>query len=208
MSHVGRLWASTLSFTTANCARNRPRTLFESGCLGLKYAHQPSCPCPIRFSHLSARPHQMSLENTLSALAALSIEPKGSLVHAVACDPASWKAALDGAPASTKAAVPSSYKLTKTLIFKPKTAKTATPVPVVVIASDETDTKNSTALGKRINQKELRLAGDDLIREFFALDKDSRASNSSVRQILIDSICCSLSPFHQCGCILQSDHRT
>jgi hypothetical protein len=171
MSHVGRLWASTLSFTTANCARNRPGTLFESACSGLKYAHAS---CPVRFSHSSIRPHQMSLENTLSTLAVFSIEPKGSLVHNAACDPASWKAALDGAPASTKATVPSSYKLTKTLIFKPKTAKTATPVPVVVIASDETDTKNSTALGKRVNQKELRLAGDDLIREFFGLDKDSR----------------------------------
>ena len=178
-SHVGRLWASTLSFTTANCARNRPGILFESGCSGLKYAHarrvlQPSC--PVHFSHSSTRPHQMSLENTLSALAALSIAPEGSLVHAAACDPTSWKAAIDGAPASTKAAIPSSYKLTKTLIFKPKTTKSATPVPVVVIASDETDTKNSAALGKRVNQKELRLAGDGLIREFFALDKDSRAS--------------------------------
>lgn len=179
-SHVGRLWASRLSLTTANCARNPPRTLVESGCSWLKYRAseagrllQPSC--PIRFTHSSTRPHQMSLEKSLCALAALSIEPKGSLIHAATSDPASWKAALDAAPASTSAAVPSSYKLTKTLVFKPKTAKTATPVPVVVIASDETDTKNSTALGKKVNQKELRLAGDDLIQEFFALDKDSRA---------------------------------
>ena len=170
MSHIGRLWASTTT-----CARNRLALLFESPCsAGLKYAHQPQPSSPARFNHSSTRPHQMSLEISLSALAALSIEPKGSLVHPAACDPASWKAALDRAPASTNAAVPSSYKLTKTLIFKPKTAKTATPVPVVVIASDETDTKNSAALGKRLNQKELRLAGDDLIREFFALDKDSR----------------------------------
>ena len=167
MSHIGRLWASTTTY-----ARNRLATLVESPCSRLKYAHQPSSPA--RFNHSYTRPHQMSLEISLSALAALSIEPKGSLVHPAACDPASWKAALDGAPASTKAAVPSSYKLTKTLVFKPKTAKTATPVPIVLIASDETDTKNSAALGKRLNQKELRLAGDDLIREFFALDKDSR----------------------------------
>ena len=176
-SHVGRLWASRLRLPTANCARNPPRTLFESGCSWLKYSDAGrllQSSRPIHFSHSSTRPHQMSLEKSLSALAALSIEPKGSLIHAATSDPASWRAALDGAPASTSAAVPSSYKLTKTLVFKPKTAKTATPVPVVVIASDETDTRNSTALGKRVNQKELRLAGDDLIREFFALDKDSR----------------------------------
>jgi len=41
-----------------------------------------------------------------------------------------------------------------------------------MIASDKMDTKNSAALGKRVNQKELRLAGDDLIQEFFVLDKD------------------------------------
>jgi len=178
-SHVGRLWASRLRLTTANCARNRLGTLFESGYSGLKYAQAGRRllrqPCSIRFSYSSTRPHQMSLDKTLSALAALSIEPNGSLFHAAARDPTSWKAALDGAPQSTSAAVPLSYKLTKTLVFKPKTAKTATPVPVVVIASDETDTKNSAALGKRVNQKELRLAGDDLIQEFFALDKDSRA---------------------------------
>jgi prolyl-tRNA synthetase len=117
----------------------------------------------------------MSLETTLSALAALLIEPNGALAHAAASDPASWRAALDGAPASASPAVPPSYRLTKTLVFKPKTAKTATPVPVVVVASEDTDTKNAAALGKRVNQKELRLATDDLIQHFFAVDKDSRA---------------------------------
>jgi hypothetical protein len=181
-SDVGRLWAPRMRISRAHCARNLWGTVVESGCTGcrgLKYAGpvasvlQPSR--PNRLWHSTTRPHDMSLETTLSALAALSIEPNGALAHAAASDPASWKAALDGAPASTSAAVPSSYKLTKTLVFKPRTAKTATPVPVVVIASDETDTKNSSALGKRLNQKELRLAGDDLIKQFFALDKDSRA---------------------------------
>jgi prolyl-tRNA synthetase len=58
------------------------------------------------------------------------------------------------------------------LVFKPKTAKTSTPVPVVVIARDETET-SSGALGKKLNLKELRLASEDLLKEFFSLDKNS-----------------------------------
>ena len=114
----------------------------------------------------------MSLDKNLSTLTTLSIKPNGSLFHAAAHDPTNWKATLDGAPQPTSAIVPSSYKLTETLVFKPKTAKTTTPIPVVMIASDKMDMKNSAVLGKRVNQKELRLAGDDLIQEFFALDKD------------------------------------
>ena len=71
---------------------------------------------------------------------------------------------------------PKSFELTKTLVFKPKTAKTAAVVPLVVIAREETET-SSSALGKKLNLKDLRLASADLLTEFFALDKDSRASN-------------------------------
>ena len=57
-------------------------------------------------------------------------------------------------------------------MFKPKTAKGATVIPVVVFAREETDT-NSAALGKKLNLKELRLASEDLLKEFFGVDKDS-----------------------------------
>jgi len=67
---------------------------------------------------------------------------------------------------------PKSFELIKTLVYKPKTAKTATPVPVVVIARDHTEI-NSAAIGKKLNLKELRLASADLLTDFFALDKDS-----------------------------------
>lgn len=61
------------------------------------------------------------------------------------------------------------------MVYKPKTAKTAIPVPVVVIARDETET-NAGAIGKKLNLKELRMANEELLTEFFALDKDSRMS--------------------------------
>lgn len=55
---------------------------------------------------------------------------------------------------------------TKTLVFKPKTAKTATPVPVVVFALAATATP-SGAIAKIANVKEPRMAADELVQQFF-----------------------------------------
>ena len=108
-----------------------------------------------------------SVDSVVDGLAKLSISPLASVKHTPATSPAEWKDALKVADG-----VPKEYQLTKTLVFKPKTAKSATPVPVVVIAREETET-NSGALGKKLNLKELRLASPDLLTEFFQLDKDS-----------------------------------
>lgn len=100
-------------------------------------------------------------------LEALSLAPTAKVAHPAVTNPAEWKDILAQTPGA-----PASFELCKTLVFKPKTAKTATPVPVVVIARDETET-NSGALGKKFNLKDLRLAADDLLAEFFSLDKHS-----------------------------------
>jgi prolyl-tRNA synthetase len=110
------------------------------------------------------------IDSITQALAALSISPSEIVEHAPATSPAAWKEALQAA--STKA--PKEFELLKVLVFKPKTAKSATPIPVVVVARDETET-SSSSLGKKLNLKELRLASEDLLSEFFSLDKDSRA---------------------------------
>ena len=110
-----------------------------------------------------------STDSLTAALAALSITPAARVTHTDTNSPASWRDAL---LADTSA--PQSFELIKTLVYKPKTAKTATPVPVVVIARDETET-SSSALGKKLNLKELRLAPEELLAEFFGLDKNSRA---------------------------------
>ena len=119
--------------------------------------------------HLSSSPAPMSsLDRVTQALAALSIKPTAAISHAATNSPASWKDALSADTSS-----PKPFELIKTIVFKPKTAKNATPVPVVVIAREETETA-SGALGKKLNLKELRLAPEDLLSEFFALDKNSR----------------------------------
>lgn len=55
---------------------------------------------------------------------------------------------------------------TKSLIFKPKTAKTATPIPLFVFALQDTTTP-SNLIAKSAGLKEPRLAKDDLVEEFF-----------------------------------------
>ena len=119
-----------------------------------------------------------SLDTITQSLASLSIKPMASASHAAATSPAAWLEALT----ATKSA-PESFELIKTLVYKPKTAKTAVPVPVVVIARDGTET-NSGTIGKKLNLKELRLASGDLLTEFFGLDKDSRAFFGPLRSIV------------------------
>ncbi|KIK02842.1 hypothetical protein K443DRAFT_677301 [Laccaria amethystina LaAM-08-1] len=110
----------------------------------------------------------MALQDRLaSAFSALSITPASTVSHAETTSPAAWREALAANESS-----PKTFELIKTLVYKPKTAKSATPVPVVVIARDETET-NSGAIAKQLNLKELRLASEDLLTEFFSLDKNS-----------------------------------
>ncbi|KAJ3760208.1 hypothetical protein EV360DRAFT_81404 [Lentinula raphanica] len=106
------------------------------------------------------------MDSVTKSLTSLSLN--STLVnHSSTNSPAAWRDALTASSDS-----PSSFELIKTLVYKPKTAKTATPVPVVVIAH-ESASVNSGAIGKKLNLKELRLASEDLLKEFFSLDKDS-----------------------------------
>lgn len=100
------------------------------------------------------------------ALSGLSISP-ATIAHEPTTSPAQWKEVI-----AAHADAPKDFELIKTLVYKPKTAKSATPIPVVVIAREATET-NSGAIGKQLNLKELRLAAGELLQEFFGLDKDS-----------------------------------
>ena len=65
------------------------------------------------------------------------------------------------------------------LLFKPKTAKTATPTPVLVLSLDSSD-YSSSALGKVLNLKELRLASDDLLQSTLGTANKDDASPLSI----------------------------
>ncbi|KAG2003302.1 proline-tRNA ligase, variant 2 [Coprinopsis cinerea AmutBmut pab1-1] len=120
---------------------------------------------PLSSIHL---PRNMTTDARLAAaFAALSLANPLTVTHEPATSPAQWKELLQAHKDA-----PKPFELIKTLVYKPKTAKTATPVPVVVVAREETET-NSGAIGKQLGLKELRLANEELLKEFFALDKDS-----------------------------------
>jgi prolyl-tRNA synthetase len=120
-----------------------------------------------------------SLDTITQSLEALSIKPTASVSHSATTSPAAWRDALIGSESA-----PKSFELIKTLVYKPKTAKTATPSPVVVIARDETET-NSGAIGRKLGLKELRLASGDLLTEFFGLDKDSCMSFAQLHMTIL-----------------------
>lgn len=120
-----------------------------------------------RYLHLSL-PTMAEVSALTKRLESMQVAPITSISHSEATTPAAWREAIQASDA------PKGFQLVKVLVFKPKTAKNATPVPVVVIAKDETET-SSGALGKKLNLKELRLASEDLLQEFFSADKNSRA---------------------------------
>jgi len=84
-------------------------------------------------------------------------------IHAPVNNTAEWKAAL----ATTR--VPSTpHVLTKTLVFKPKVAKSQQAVLIMVVALDSTAT-SAGHVAKSAGEKEARLAAADIVKETLAV---------------------------------------
>ena len=83
---------------------------------------------------------------------------KYAVAHEATSNAASWKEAL--ASAST----PKDYLLTKTLVFKPKVAKSAAATLIMVVALDSTAT-NAGQVAKAASEKEARFAVADVVKE-------------------------------------------
>jgi prolyl-tRNA synthetase len=71
---------------------------------------------------------------------------------------ATWKDTLAGCT------TPDNFLLTKTLVFKPKVAKSQTAVLIVVVALEDTTT-NGTQIAKAAGEKEARLAAPEAVKE-------------------------------------------
>ncbi|QLG72103.1 hypothetical protein HG535_0C04570 [Zygotorulaspora mrakii] len=80
-----------------------------------------------------------------------------------------------------------STNVVKSLVFKPKTAKTATPVPIVVIALQSTSTP-SPVIAKETALKDPRLARDELFQSFFQCE--------SAKKFTLGYLCNVQSEFH------------
>ncbi|KAL1411004.1 hypothetical protein Q8F55_001949 [Vanrija albida] len=108
--------------------------------------------------------------DVIARFGALNISAPKVIEHAAVKGGADWRAELDKLGKTGVA-------ITKTLLFKPKTAKTAEPTPVLVVAKEETET-SSGLIGNLLKLKELRLANEDLIKQVIpsAASKDDVSS--------------------------------
>jgi prolyl-tRNA editing enzyme YbaK/EbsC (Cys-tRNA(Pro) deacylase) len=84
---------------------------------------------------------------------------KFEVSHSATSNSATWKEAL----ASTSS-TPKNSVLTKTLVFKPKVAKSQTAVLIMVVALDSTAT-SAAQVAKAAEEKEARFAAADLVKE-------------------------------------------
>lgn len=104
----------------------------------------------------------------LDALASLSIGAKPTcLQHEPATSQVEWSETLKAHASEA----PESYRVLKTLVFKPKTGKADTPIPLVVLTDDATQTSTG-AIGAHLKLKELRLAVPELLQATLGATKD------------------------------------
>jgi prolyl-tRNA synthetase len=101
-------------------------------------------------------------DSLVASLSSLSISSASAVSHAAPAEEASWASQL-----------PEGVLATKTLLFKPKAAKTAAVKPVLVVALDSTDVGSSGVLAKEIGIKEMRAAGDDVWQEWLGAAKET-----------------------------------
>ena len=83
-----------------------------------------------------------------------------TISHAATTNAVTWKEALS----SNTSSAPAPYHLTKTLVFKPKTAKGQNTVLILVVALDDTPT-NSSQISKAAAEKEARFATPEVVKE-------------------------------------------
>lgn len=88
---------------------------------------------------------------------------KYEVTHAATTNSATWREALAGSNTPTNG-----YLLTKTLIFKPKVAKTQTARLIVVVALDDTAT-SAAQIAKAASEKEARFANADTVKEILGV---------------------------------------
>ncbi|WFD31203.1 proline--tRNA ligase [Malassezia sp. CBS 17886] len=118
--------------------------------------------------------------SVLDALSSLSLTPStsGTAQHEAAASQAAWAEALAALPAGAK---PDAFRLVKTLVFKPKTGKGDTPVPVIVVTDDGTQT-NTSAIGGHLKLKDLRLAMPELLAATLNATKDDVSAFSVTKE--------------------------
>ncbi|WBW71616.1 cytoplasmic proline-tRNA ligase Prs1 [Schizosaccharomyces osmophilus] len=104
----------------------------------------------------------MSVDSLITKLKGLTTEDFAVLDHPKALNGSAWSetlSSLNNVPVHT---------LTKTVVLKPKTAKSQAVVPILVVALESTPTPSGAA-AKAVGAKEARLAAADLVEEVFGI---------------------------------------
>jgi prolyl-tRNA synthetase len=98
---------------------------------------------------------------------------KHAVTHPATTNSSSWKAAL-----ANTATPAEGYLLTKTLVFKPKVAKSETPIMIVVVALDDTAT-SSSQIAKAAGEKDARFATAEAVKEALGVNVEQGIPPSS-----------------------------
>jgi prolyl-tRNA editing enzyme YbaK/EbsC (Cys-tRNA(Pro) deacylase) len=96
---------------------------------------------------------------------------KFSVSHSATSNAATWKEALAG---NTDA--PHGYLFTKTLVFKPKTAKDQAATVAMVVALEDTATSAKQVAGA-VNAKDARFATADIVKEVLGVTVEQGMSD-------------------------------
>ena len=99
---------------------------------------------------------------------------KFEVSHSATSNSATWKEAL-----ASSSSTPKNSVLTKTLVFKPKVAKSQTAVLIMVVALDSTAT-SAAQVAKAAEEKEARFAAADLVQEALGVTVEQGSSHSSL----------------------------
>ena len=93
------------------------------------------------------------------------------VTHAETSNATTWKEAL------AMSTIPKNSALTKTLIFKPKVAKSETAVLIMVVALDATMT-SASLVAKAAQEKEARFASADVVKTALGVTVEQSPFNS------------------------------
>ncbi|KAJ3520544.1 hypothetical protein NM688_g9147 [Phlebia brevispora] len=164
------------SVARRNCIASASRSHIRDLITARAPAKSSAFKASLLLSRYLTRNSMATLESITQRLSGLSITPAAALQHAPTNSPQSWRETLE---ASSSA--PKSFELIKIVAYKPKTAKTATPVPLVIIGSEKVDW-TAASVGRKVNLKEPRLASEDLLTEVFAVDKNGLSPLSLTKE--------------------------
>ena len=121
----------------------------------------------------------------LSISSGLALPPhleKFAVTHSATSNAATWKEALAG---NTNA--PHGFLYTKTLVFKPKTAKDQATVLAMVVALEDTAT-SAKQVAAAVNAKDARFATADVVKETLGITVEQGILDNTTKLMVVSPL--------------------